>query len=130
MVNPLFQPAQFIAACEKVRDLPLQKGNEDSTNFASMTMHLRNMKHSANKELAASPRIEVLFGSEPTVSPPATIISASKRPLPDIAPQQEQIDSTVKESLTLCKGSYFYGSGNPEADIDQFKLPLLYSKSI
>jgi hypothetical protein len=85
--------------------------------FGNMEQVMNCMAGHGSEKLAASPLFELLFGSDPTVNPPA-MYNTNTRPLPGKAAREVNIDFTAKDFVTMCKDikiSYLFdGSENHE----------------
>jgi hypothetical protein len=107
--NLPFTASKFVAACEKVKDLPL--GSDDNANdwplFISMLEQIRvsnaNVRHflegHLSNELAESPVFEILLADTHGINPPVMVHTVKTH-------RRFRFDITAMEFLDLCRQVY------------------------
>jgi hypothetical protein len=92
----------FVAACERVRDLPYQDGEEDRDTFGDLYQQLDDMNVNwilfmdlyVPEDLQQSPLFELLFGKAPIVEQPTKFRRATGGMV--------EIDIEAREFVSLC----------------------------
>jgi hypothetical protein len=100
----------FYAACEVVKDLPAQNGDEPWANFNTRWSKIKTkdwatsnaLQRHASKQLQDSPLFEVLFQSFNQVKPPTTFARAGRGGWRSAGTKRVEVDFTAKEFITTC----------------------------
>jgi hypothetical protein len=99
----------FYAACEMVKDLPAQDGDELRVNFNTLWSKIKTkdwatsafLQRHASKQLQDSPLFEVLFLSFHPVKPPTTFAQAGRGGWPP-GTKRVEVEFTALEFITTC----------------------------